>query len=286
MFSKDRFKIDVSEPQPDDTPSILYKYRSFDPMGYHLQLIRDAKLWFTSARNFNDPFDSSLQYQLSDTPRGIRHKWADTFLKRDNPDLDRMQRKSIVSQRLREIDKDQEHYEWFRCDYVERNYQKFGICCLTPTNDNLLMWSHYSDNHRGFCVGVNMVKLKELQYIFSEKRHILDLVKVTYTEIMPEINFFSSMISERWHQDIMTLLSTKSEHWSYEQEFRLIYWDHIDTAVNIGHNAIAEVVLGCRVNQEDKKNVLTLLEERHCRAEVFQTVKNKTMFALEFERIR
>jgi hypothetical protein len=130
------------------------------------------------------------------------------------------------------------------------------------------------------------MKLKELQLALSGKRHLVDLVKVVYADQMPEINFFSSMLSKRRHIDIITLLSTKSKHWSYEQEFRLIYLDHTDTALNIGHDAIAEVILGCSVLQEDKEKVLNILEEKQCHAPVFEAHQHKSMFALELVRIR
>lgn len=27
--------------------------------------------------------------------------------------------------------------------------KKLTVCCLTKTNNNLMMWAHYADNHRG-----------------------------------------------------------------------------------------------------------------------------------------
>jgi hypothetical protein len=33
--------------------------------------------------------------------------------------------------------------------------QGVGICCLTDTHDNELMWTHYAENYRGICIGVS-----------------------------------------------------------------------------------------------------------------------------------
>ncbi|MEE8186104.1 MAG: DUF2971 domain-containing protein [Nitrososphaerales archaeon] len=282
----DRFEIDVPGPQPEDTPPTLYKYRFFDPDGYHLGVIENAKLWFTSAREFNDPFDSSLQYRFDDAPKGIRLKWAMHFLKREFPHLNHKQRRQLALQRLREIGKDPAYYESFRNSYVERNYDKFGICCLTPVRDDLLMWAHYSDSHRGFCLGIDTSKLFDLQHSLASDGHLIDLQQVTYSEEMPEINFFVSMISKYWHKDIIRLLCTKSTHWSHEREFRLIYWDRVNTALSVGHDAISEVIMGCQVEDKDRNSVLSILNDRQCPAKVYQAHKDQTKFGLRFEKIR
>ena len=269
-----------------DAPSVLYKYRFFDPEGYHLQMIEKAQLWFTSAREFNDPFDSNLQYTFDDNPPGIRWEWTQNFLKRQFPHLNDKQRHDLAVQRRQEIDKDPEYYDWYKKYYEETNYQKFGLCCLTPVKDDLLMWAHYSDNHRGFCVGIDTIKLSKFSNSLARKELLLDLVKVEYSEKMPDINFFSSMISEHSDQDMMTLLCTKSEHWRYEQEFRLMYWDHINTALTIGHDAISEVILGCRIHDQNKKMVLSILSERNCSARVYQAHKNQSRFGILFDQVR
>ena len=284
----DRYTVDSYKPQPDDTPAILYKYRFFDTSGYHLKVLEEAQLWFTSAREFNDPFDSSLSYQFDDKPQGIQEKWAQDFLKREFPHLNRQQRNSLARQRLREINKDSEHIEQFRQNSVEKNFNKFGICSLTPAKDDLLMWAHYSDYHRGFCVGIDTSRLLDLQNSLAKTESVLSLEKVIYSDDIPIINFFQSMRSDPRvrDQNILTLLCTKSTHWCYEQEFRLIYWDHINTALTIGHDAIAEVVLGCRVRDEDKKKILAILDEKQCSAVVYKAEKHKSVFGLHLEQIR
>jgi hypothetical protein len=282
----DKFQKDVSGPQPEDTPDILYKYRFFDPEGYHLKIIEDSLLWFTSARAFNDPFDSVLQFRFADRPPGIQMKWAINFLKREFPHMNHKQRRQMARERLREIKKDPDHYESFKRHSIETNYNKFGLCCLTSARDDLLMWAHYSDDHRGFCVGIDTAQLLELQNSLARRSHLLDLRKVIYADKMPEINFYESMMSNQGEEETIDLLCTKSAHWSYEEEFRLIYWDHTNTALSIEQDAIAEVCLGCRIQEENREKTLSLLDEKHSSAAVFQAHKHETSFTLEFEQIR
>jgi hypothetical protein len=283
----DRFQNDIYRLQPEDTPNILYKYRSFDAAGYHLKIIEDSQLWFASARDFNDPFDSVLQFCFADRPRGIQMKWALDFVKRQRPHMNHKQRRRLACERLRDNKKDPGHFERFKRNSIETNYDKFGICCLTPTKDDLLMWAHYSDYHRGFCIGIDTARLLEPQHhSLARKNHLLDLVKVIYADKVPEINFYESMLSNRRHQNIIDLLCTKSVHWSYEQEFRLIYWHHTNTALSIGQDIITEVHLGCRIEEKNRDKTLSLLDKKHSSATVFQAHKSETNFALEFEQIR
>ncbi len=154
---------EVPPAQPEDTPPILYKYRYFDPRGRHLELLHANQLWFASARSFNDPFDSTLQYQFNDNPAGVRLKWAQDFMKKENPNLNRKECRDLARMRLREIDQTPGYFDQFRENYIETNYNKFGICCLAEIKDDLLMWAHYSDHHRGFCVGIDTEQLSEFQ---------------------------------------------------------------------------------------------------------------------------
>ncbi len=282
----DRYTVDPYNPQPDYTPAVLYKYRFFDTSGYYLKVLEEAQLWFTSAREFNDPFDSSLSFQFDDKPKGIQKEWIENVLKRQFPLLNRQERQSLTRQHLRGIKNDPGYSERFIKKLVEDNYNSFGICSLTPAKDDLLMWAHYSDNHRGFCVGIDTSRLLELQLSLATEGPLLSLQKVIYSDEIPMINFFESMISDHRDQDTLTLLCTKSTHWSYEQEFRLIYWDKVNTALTIGHDAIVEVVLGCRIRDEDKEKILSILEEKQCSAVVYKAEKHKSVFGLHLERIR
>ena len=42
----------------EDLPKVFYKYRSFDPDGYAIQLAINGDAYFASAKDFNDPFDN------------------------------------------------------------------------------------------------------------------------------------------------------------------------------------------------------------------------------------
>jgi hypothetical protein len=37
-------------------------------------------------------------------------------------------------------------------------YYESGVCCFSTTHSNPLLWSHYGDQHRGLCVGYDVMR--------------------------------------------------------------------------------------------------------------------------------
>jgi len=75
-----------------------------------------------------------------------------------------------------------------------------GLLCFSKTWTNPVQWAHYANNHKGVCLGFDIPSK--------------NLTKVSYVK---ERIAHNGKIGE----DQMTqFLSTKFEHWSYEQEYR------------------------------------------------------------------
>lgn len=278
-------QIDISKPQPRNTPKILYKYRYFDQNDYHIMSLVKPYLRFTSALNFNDPFDTSLQYNYLDQPPGIQLKWAIEFTKNEFQQLGKSEVIKKAKAQLFKINNDSNHIEWAKKNYVKKNYDKFGICCLTPFQKNLLMWAHYSDNHKGFCIGYDTNKIVELQKLITKKNELLQLVKIRYSNSIPNINFYKSMSSGSWENDLYKMVYTKSKHWSYENEYRLTYWDHPNTSLNINYDIIKEVILGCKISKDNKNKVISIIKRSSTKIHLLQAHKHNTKFDLYLGRI-
>lgn len=136
-----------------------------------------------------------------------------------------------------------------------------GILCLTEKPDNLLMWAHYADSHRGF-----VIKFDEKSDFFDrrvapddELRH---LCKVTYSSKRPsltlsEVENFSSLL-------------TKGDVWEYEAEWRMVVTlDSASRIIGAGpkaihlfdfpHSSILSVALGCQMDPAKKDEIKTIL---------------------------
>jgi hypothetical protein len=117
--------------------------------------------------------------------------------------------------------------------------------CLTCHADSILMWSRYAVNHTGICLEFDTVG-----NLFSGAR------KVTYCESLPLItpDLFADPVALT-----QTILLTKSDEWSYEDEYRLLVRDgnvdpHFsvtcyDDFVSLPDRALTAVVVGPKCSE-------------------------------------
>lgn len=89
---------------------------------------------------------------------------------------------------------------------LKLNKNDFKLCSLSQINDNKLMWSHYTQEHTGICVGYKFLYLPN--YIGKDE------VKYKNTNL-DEKEIFDNII-EYW--------TVKSEDWEYEKEVRLLHY--------------------------------------------------------------
>jgi hypothetical protein len=87
--------------------------------------------------------------------------------------------------------------------------EKYGLACLSAKNDDLLMWGHYGDGHRGLCLEFD-----------TSKQPFIHARQVVYSNTVP---LFSPVDVLEGDVDSMleALVLTKHSSWSYEQEWRV-----------------------------------------------------------------
>ena len=91
---------------------------------------------------------------------------------------------------------------------VDKFAQKQGLICLSKTRHSPAMWAHYTDNHEGACL--------EIEVTFN---HIFK-VKYQSNKLFPGLTprTFSDHVNR---DNIKKIWGTKSENWSYEKEWRM-----------------------------------------------------------------
>ena len=90
---------------------------------------------------------------------------------------------------------------------------KTGIFSLCEEANNNVMWSHYGNSHKGFCVGFNV---SELFNVFKDSF----LGRVLYKDNFPNIHDIKKCIINNDYDTIDELNFTKSKEWEYEKEYR------------------------------------------------------------------
>ncbi|MEM5669933.1 DUF2971 domain-containing protein [Bacillus cereus] len=102
---------------------------------------------------------------------------------------------------------------------LNKNMQKkIKICCFSEINDSILMWSHYANNHKGFCI----------EYDFTKEGIDRSLTKqlqpVLYRDNLFNIGHYFHENGEKMNPLVINYNAiVKSTEWSYEKEWRITY---------------------------------------------------------------
>ena len=84
---------------------------------------------------------------------------------------------------------------------------RLGIFCLSETDNEMLLWSHYADAHRGVCIE------------FDTKVGFLAAARqVTYGDKRPIVNRLVDSLIEIGEKSMLSKLKA----WAYEREWRII----------------------------------------------------------------
>ncbi|RCW82520.1 DUF2971 family protein [Halanaerobium sp. DL-01] len=271
--------------ETDNYPKVLYKYKSFDKNNYTYDMLENGNLYFASAKSFNDPFDSALPYNFE----GINSKkgeiWVKKLINKEFSNLGEDKRIKISEGTQKRIGTP-EHIKKMKKDIIEKQYDKFGIHSLSANNKNILMWSHYTNNHKGLCIGINTNKLIDKFLEKANKGILLDLLKVEYKNKMPDINFFDSMLDKKSEtKDLYDLISIKSKDWSYENEYRLVLWDKVNFKMNFGTEIISEIVLGCKADKSDVNKTKNICDNYNHEVKLYKAIKSNKNFEIVLEEI-
>jgi hypothetical protein len=95
------------------------------------------------------------------------------------------------------------------------------LCSLSSVGDSVIMWSHYADHHKGFCIEYDLEPLKP-EHPF---RH--NLYPVAYSENLYDLRPYAEQLVAKNREEFHTMypllaMLHKFDGWSYEHEWRLI----------------------------------------------------------------
>jgi len=267
--------------EQEELPKILYKYRSFQEnikgTRYQKESFENSTLYFASQKELNDPFDLKIRKKLELMPREdiiLKHLYYRGRVER-NKNFDSLWKIADLEYK-QNIVKDKDHYinmslldleEWGKA--IDRR-----IFCLSERNNDILMWSHYSNSNQGFCLGYDSNKLKSFfEQKFNENS---ELLKVHYFDEYPEIKPYIGKSNDY----IIKRLASKSNIWSYEKEWRLIIYNPKKPVIQISNEIVEEIILGSCVSENTEKKILTIQRKEYPHAKVFKVEPDDSEFKL------
>ncbi|WP_260258626.1 DUF2971 domain-containing protein [Elizabethkingia miricola] len=120
-----------------------------------------------------------------------------------------------------------------------------------------MLWSLYSDSHRGFAIEYDLDKLIE-DFNFNKDIPLVSIVNVQYTDHPPKSNIIENAIKRK--HGLTPLLGTKSIPWKNENELRLVF--EMTGLIEHHPGAIKSIVFGLRTSEDNIFKTMNLLKGR------------------------
>lgn len=242
----------------EELPEYFYKYMRAENA---IKLLESKTLWFSSPKNFNDPFDCNVDL-LDFTPS---HAGIKEFINQKVSGNRAVRREEIAKNK-----RDPFRIKNQVAEQTQTNFNKSGVSCYSELNDNILMWSHYSDNHKGVCLKFNS-SVKNLGTMTA---------KVNYLPGYLTSNFWEAKGEAIYH-----LVFTKAADWKYEKEIRSIRI--LDKgAIDFDINQLEEIIFGCRTEETITKKIIKITSDKKYKHIKFKKAKQtKSSFALRIDKL-
>tara|TARA_R110002167_G_scaffold263017_13_gene469729 strand:- start:7406 stop:8416 length:1011 start_codon:yes stop_codon:yes gene_type:complete len=229
---------------------LVYKYRS--GRENDIKALENNQYWSSSIEQLNDPCEA-----ITDTKR------VKKFL-------------NYIGQKVGAKTKEDFGLISDNTDEVLSMDNKMGIYSLSKTPLDELLWAHYANSHKGFCIEYDLdILLKN-----DGENHIHSF-PVLYSKKPPSIGFLD-IIRNRQNSMIKKFAFHKSKRWEYEQEHRIV-------TSRIGLNsynykALKSIYFGLNISESDKNHITNLLESRGVDFYQIELEKNSYSFkAVELE---
>ena len=214
-----------------EVPRYIYKYMSLESF---IEMVTQQTLYFATPIIYNDPFDTKVDIIYESTLEKKKDFWK-TFGREDDF-ADRMEEvpnpilKTMIDEAYTDV------------------LSKFRVCCFCQGFDNILMWSHYSNMHKGVCVKFDRAK----DELFN------DVMPISYNEQLPKYNLVEGTL-----EDVRRTIYIKSKDWEYEKEMRIVkhIQQGVDNKVKFKKKALCEVILGCRFPEYKKLAVQAIIKK-------------------------
>ncbi len=283
--SSHTLKDNKEQSSPPEPPAQLYKYKSIDDNHpeYSSRIFTHNELYFCSVKDFNDPFDCMYQVEWHGSPEEERN-YLLRLLDKFDPSRNRREDDALISKGkelfadpvLRKI-----------AQVVNRQeIESWGVCCLSAVPPHeILMWSHYADHHRGFCLEFS----NELSQPFAVRRkpedrdkqpEVLAPFKVKYDEEYPVLN----CIRDQPMAMAKKAIFRKAKSWEYEKEWRMVDING-QGSLQFPSQCLTGVIFGCKMSEEHKELIRSWCTNRQPAITYYQARQSADSYRLHIDAI-
>jgi len=280
------------------------------------KILSSGDLQWSAPSLFNDPFDYQSKYRFPFTEEEAEQKLIEvqervvfggeepviveqTGLLEALLEMRRMRlgakEREVVHQQIRRFSQDLagqlDGYMDRINDFIVQHLGHSRVLCVSETNDNVVMWSHYAEQHKGAVIKLNCVDAVDDNLIIARP--------VVYSKDFPEY-----LSADDWVEGLAGLKDNdvsklaydvahiKHSDWAYEQEWRvhiplLPYEPEGDgtSLYNKDSSVFGALYLGCQIPEEEQEHLIEIAERNYPHMEIHRAVQSRSSFSLEFERI-
>ena len=236
-------------------PQHLYKYHAYTAEAIESLVLR--QIWLADVAALNDPYDLSLRVE-------------------EPPAFDEFKR--FVEERDNATYSDEEATEKHEATKrlharINEEVETVGVYCVSEVCDELLMWAHYADGHRGFCIEYDMAASTSAD--FEPVRYV-----ETHARRVPFASAFQGW--ESVGQALREITLTKPSALAYEKEWRLarIHVDRHDRRLPMP-SPVSSIIFGCRTPIAHIRTLMTIATSQFGITSFTRMEKGKHGFELE-----
>lgn len=252
----------------------LYRYRSMKSQELE-GIFTKREIYLPKPNDFNDPFECRprLTWHMSGLKRDL---WLRKLVKKNNPSANRKTREQLINEFKIKLTSGTE--------IIKHSYEQFlnttGLYCLSEKEDDILMWSHYTFGHRGLCIEFDAIH----DAATSGRMLFGQALKVNYSvELRPTVNVMDIGEPEEYQKALLT----KSNHWEYEQEWRIIKTEgEGGPGLKPFHpSSLTGVIFGALISPEDRQRLIDWIKAYPTKIALYQAKINETKYQLDIEPI-
>jgi len=207
-------------------PRFLYKYRTTSDET--LAALDERKVWYASAPSFNDPFDTRSAVRKRDVKEFIKSLGPGASLAGNIDDLyeELMQRfDSVIARRV-------------------------SIFCMNQHCNHPLMWAHYADGHRGFCLEFQRDAGSRLESFAMAVRYRKKYRQLLIDDVSPPTT-----------KAMEKILLRKSRDWRYEKEWRDVMGK--PAGLQSFPGKLTGIIFGARMQDDETRRLRRMFEADH-----------------------
>lgn len=242
------------------TPAVLYKYCSVDTAE---KIFRSGSVLLNSPFGFNDPFDMMLRVEWPEDDNVLRRAVAAY--------CPESEAEAAFQNALRR----RGQFAGEMPPNVLELLGKMGVSCFSEARDNILMWGHYGDKHRGVCLGFRWQGIRAAL--------VRSGLETGYMRVMKEVSYSDDF--PVWKvgapESDMNSLSTKASFWAYEQEWRIIVPQWAGQLQPFPKSAFGYVIFGAKISGDGKARIVQAALGTGHDPDFLQASMAKDKYALE-----